>query len=153
MDLQVQKFSGFEHAETTCATPDSHSVLRMAKRAVPKPSRIIVPILALAAMWPVGSCGVASAAPIFDVEGYSACTATTVPTPDQDFDAVVANCCVQHAGVPTPTRYGMGCVAATDATSVDERPTIVLPTRPVPPEKADSDLSGLIDMPLPEPPP
>jgi hypothetical protein len=82
----------------------------------------------------------ASAAPGFDVDGYSVCTATTVPAPDQDFDVVVTNCCMQHAGVPTSTKFGMGCVATADATSPDERPTIVLPTRPVPPDDPDVQL-------------
>lgn len=98
-------------------------------------------------------CGVAHAAPAFDVDAYTTCTATAVPAPGQDFDAVVTDCCVRNSGVPAPTNYGMGCVAAADAASADERPTIVLPMRPTPPDDPDRDLQTLIDMPLPEPPP
>jgi hypothetical protein len=98
----------------------------------------------------------ASAAPTFDVDGYSACTATTVPAPDEGFDAVVTRCCVQHAGVPADTRYGVGCVAAADSLSTEERPTIVLPTRPSPPEDSQDiqdALKDLGDRPLPDPTP
>jgi hypothetical protein len=94
---------------------------------------------------------VANASPVFDVDGYSACTATTVPAPDQDFDAVVTTCCTQNAGVPAPTRFGMGCVAPLDDAAVDERPTIVLPMRPAPPDDTDGALEDLGDLPLPEP--
>lgn len=94
---------------------------------------------ALAAAW-VANTGTASAAPVFDVDAYTACTATTAPGPDQDFDGVVINCCVQNAGVPAPTRYGMGCVASMDAVPAGERPTIVLPMRPAPPDDLDAPL-------------
>ena len=116
-------------------------------------SRLGVPLLACTAVLAGAPSGIASAAPVFDVEGYTTCTATTAPTPDRDYDAVVTDCCVQHAGVPAPTKFGMGCVAPVDATAVDERPTIVLPVRPLPADKADDDLNGLIDMQLPDPPP
>jgi hypothetical protein len=110
--------------------------------------------VALTAMvWTFGPSPVANAAPVFDVDGYTACTATTAATPDRDFDTVVTDCCVQHAGVPAPTTYGMGCVAPTDAASADERPTIVLPMRALPADDPDRDLQALIDMPLPDPPP
>lgn len=74
-----------------------------------------------------------------------------MPGPDQDFDAVSTTCCVQNAGVPAPTRFGMGCVAPMDGASADERPTIVLPMRPSPPEDADGALDDLGDLPLPDP--
>ena len=111
----------------------------------------LLPLFVLGAALAAGPCGTASATPGFDVDGYSTCTATTVPAADQDFDAVVTDCCVQHAGVPAPTRYGVGCVDPADANSADGRPTIVLPTDPVSPDKADDDLNGLIDRPLPDP--
>jgi hypothetical protein len=113
--------------------------------------RLVAPALAFAAACAFGASGIANASPVFDVDAYSECTATTAPGPDQDFDGVVTTCCVNNAGVPAPTNYGMGCVAPMDGASADERPLIVLPMRPVPPEKADADLNGLIDMPLPDP--
>lgn len=112
---------------------------------------IVAPALAVAAAFAFGASGTANAAPVFDVDAYTECTATTAPGPDQDFDGVVTTCCAQNAGVPAPTNYGMGCVAPMDGTSADERPLIVLPMRPVPPENADADLNKLIDMPLPDP--
>ena len=115
--------------------------------------RLVVPVFVFAAACAVGPCGIANASPVFDVDAYSACTATTAPGPEQDFDAVVTTCCVQNAGVPAPTNYGMGCVAPMDGASADERPLIVLPTRPVPPEDADADLNALIDLPIPDPQP
>jgi hypothetical protein len=122
-----------------------------------RPRLLVVPTLVLATLCAVSPGGIANAAPVFDVDGYSACTATTAPAPDQDFDGVVTTCCVQNAGVPAPTRFGMGCVAPMDGASEDERPTIVLPTRPVPPEDPDADadpnLNGLIDLPIPDPQP
>jgi hypothetical protein len=113
--------------------------------------RLVLPALAFAAACTTAPCAVANASPVFDVDGYSTCTATTVPAPDQDFDAVTTACCVQNAGVPAPTRFGMGCVAPMDGASADERPTIVLPMRPAPPEDADGALDDLGDLPLPEP--
>jgi hypothetical protein len=101
----------------------------------------------------VGPCATARAAPVFDVDAYSDCTSTLTPAPGQDFDGFVTTCCVENAGVPAPTKFGMGCVAPMDGAAPDERPLIVLPTRPVPPEGADADLNGLIDMPIPEPQP
>lgn len=114
-------------------------------------SRLVVPAIAAMATWLAGSYGIANASPVFDVDAYTACTAATVPAPEQDFDGVVTTCCVENAGVPAPTNYGMGCVAPMDAASADERPTIVLPMRPTPPGEADGDLDDLIDMPIPEP--
>jgi hypothetical protein len=96
----------------------------------------------------VGQAGIANAAPAtFDDAGYSACTATNVPGPGQDFDGVVTACCLQYAGIPTPTAYGMGCTAGpSDNMPADYRPTILLPTRPMP----DSPLSDgdLLDPPI-----
>lgn len=114
--------------------------------------RLVTPALAFAAACAFGASGIANASPVFDVDAYSECTATTAPGPDQDFDGVVTTCCVKNAGVPAPTNYGMGCVAPMDGASADERPLIVLPMRPVPPENADADLNKLIDMPIPDPP-
>ena len=103
-----------------------------------------------AAACAVGPLAVAQASPIFDVDAYSQCTSTTVPAPDQDADAVVSACCVQNAGVPAPTRFGMGCAAPMRADAgPDERPVIVLPARALPDEQADADLNGLVDTPLP----
>jgi hypothetical protein len=120
--------------------------------------RLVLAVLAIAAAC-VTPGGVASAAPVFDVEGYSTCTATTTPGPDQDFDAVVSTCCAQNAGIPTPTRFGMGCVAPTDGAAADYRPTIVLPMRPAAPEDSQDvqdalgELGQLGDLPPPDPMP
>ena len=117
-------------------------------------SRAVVMAAAMVA-FATGGAGAAGAAPTFDVDGYDACTATTVPAPGQDFDGVVATCCVGHAGVPAPTSYGMGCVAAVDDPTGDHRPTIVLPTRITPGGLNQQDgldgLDGMIDEPVPEP--
>jgi hypothetical protein len=111
--------------------------------------RLVLPAVVFVAACAVGPCGIAAASPVFDVDAYSECTSTVAPGPDQDFDGVVTTCCVENAGVPAPTKFGMGCAAPMDGAAADERPLIVLPTRPVPPE--DADLNGLIDMPIPEP--
>lgn len=114
--------------------------------------RLALPVLAVAAACAIGPIGVAQASPIFDVDAYTQCTSTTVPAPDQDADAVVSACCVQNAGVPAPTKFGMGCAAPMRAdASPDERPLIVLPARALPDEQADADLNGLIDLPVPDP--
>jgi hypothetical protein len=117
--------------------------------------RLVLPVFAVAAACAMGPVGIAQASPatqVFDVDAYSQCTTTTVPAPDQDADAVVSACCVQNAGVPAPTRFGMGCAAPMRADAgPDERPLIVLPSRALPDEQADADLNGLIDMPVPEP--
>jgi hypothetical protein len=117
--------------------------------------RLVLPAFAVAAACVVGPIGVAQASPagqVFDVDAYAQCTTTTVPAPDQDADAVVSACCVQNAGVPAPTRFGMGCAAPMRADpGPDDRPLIVLPSRALPDEQADADLNGLIDMPVPEP--
>lgn len=114
--------------------------------------RLVLPALAFAAICAAGPCGVANAAPVFDVDGYSNCTATTVPAPDQDFDGVVTTCCVQHAGIPAPTRFGLGCVAPMDGAADDERPVIVMPMRAAPPEQSQDALDALQDLgDLPQP--
>jgi hypothetical protein len=115
--------------------------------------RHLVTVFALMAACAAGQAGIANAAPTFDVTGYESCTATAVPTPDQSFDSLVTACCVQHAGVPADTKYGVGCVAATDNTSEDFRPTIVLPIQPQSADGAPdpSALDGMNDLPIPEP--
>jgi hypothetical protein len=56
--------------------------------------------------------------------------------------------------VPTPTTYGIGCVAQVDNPAPDYRPTIYMPTRPAPPGEGDAALDELDKLPqLPEPPP
>ncbi|MEU0498117.1 hypothetical protein [Mycobacterium sp. NPDC006124] len=117
--------------------------------------RRLAPILTgLAAACAITPTAVAHASPIFDVDAYTQCTSTTVPAPGQDADAVVTQCCAQNAGVPTPTRFGMGCAAPMRADAdPDERPLIVLPSRALPDGQADAGLDGMVDAPLPEPPP
>src|SRR5881275_2849178 len=98
----------------------------MTSAATTSARRLHLTATAMACLAAGGLClaGIASAdPPKFDVESYSTCTATTVPAPDQDFDGVVTSCCVQNAGVPTPTVYGMACVAAAANQSADFRPT------------------------------
>lgn len=112
-----------------------------------------LPLAAIAALalWTAGPSAIANASPVFDVDGYDACAATTVPGPGQDFDAVVSSCCVQHAGTPAPTGYGMGCVAPMDDPTGDSRPTIILPTRMAPDGLNQQDaIDGLIDEPIPD---
>ena len=110
---------------------------------------IAVALLAAAGFGP----GTANAdPPKFNVEGYSTCTATAAPAPGQDFDGVVTSCCVQNAGVPTATNYGMACVAGAENQAADFRPTIVLPTRPQPSDDAGqmlSEFGDLGNLPLP----
>ncbi|MCV7422484.1 hypothetical protein H7K45_18210 [Mycobacterium yunnanensis] len=114
--------------------------------------RLVASVLFLATAWALGSAGVAHASPVFDVDSYAQCTSTTVPAPGQDADAVISQCCVQNAGVPAPTRFGMGCAAPLRADAdPDERPLIVLPSRALPDDEPDADLGGLVDAPLPEP--
>jgi hypothetical protein len=98
----------------------------------------------------VGPPGIAYANPVFDVDAYSECTSAPPTGADQDVDGVVSSCCVRNAGVPTPTKFGMGCAAPLSGSDPDERPLIVLPMRPIAPDKGDSDLNGLVDLPLPE---
>lgn len=87
-------------------------------------------------------------APVFDEPGYSACTGTTFPAPEQSFDTVVSDCCVTHGGLPTPTNYGLGCVGQVDNPPPDYRPTIVLPARPADPgEQALEELEKLPALP------
>lgn len=98
-----------------------------------------------------GQYGAAQASPTFDVDGYSACTVAAAPGPEENVDGVATSCCVQHAGIPTDTRFGVGCVAPVDNPPEDYRPTIVLPTRPVPPEENQAALDDLIELPIPQP--
>jgi hypothetical protein len=112
----------------------------------PCPRRLVLPFAATGFLAIVGlaQAGIANAAPAtFDVEGYSDCTATNVPGPDESLDGVVTACCLQYAGIPAPTTYGMGCVAPSDNMPADFRPTIVLPTLPMPDSAlSDGDLLG-----------
>lgn len=90
----------------------------------------------------------AFAAPVFDEPGYSACTGTTYPRPDQTVDMVVTDCCVDNGGLPTPTHFGVGCVAQVDNPAPDYRPTIVLPLRPGDPgDQALEELEKLPPLP------
>ncbi|WP_319456700.1 MULTISPECIES: hypothetical protein [unclassified Mycobacterium] len=107
--------------------------------------RAVAAALALVAVGATG--GVAHASPNFDDFGYSTCTATTVPGPDQTFDDVATACCVNHAGVPAATTYGIGCVAQVDNPPPDYRPTIFMPTRPGPPGEGDATLDELDKLP------
>ncbi|WP_166907160.1 hypothetical protein [Mycobacterium sp. DL440] len=90
----------------------------------------------------VGLCAaaqstIAPASAAFDVQGYEACTSTTAPGPDQNFDPVATSCCIDNAGVPANTTYGVGCVAPVENPPEDYRPTIVMPSRPTPPGEGD----------------
>ncbi|MEV0671543.1 hypothetical protein [Mycobacterium sp. NPDC050441] len=81
--------------------------------------------------------GIAPATAAFDAQGYDRCTATAAPGADQNFDAVATTCCVDNAGVPANTTYGVGCVAPVENPPEDYRPTIVMPNRPAPPGEGD----------------
>jgi hypothetical protein len=104
---------------------------------------------AFVALCVAGQSGVASASPTFDVEGYSNCTVAVVP--GGNVDDLATSCCVQQAGIPTDTRYGVGCIAPVDNPAPDYRPTVILPTRPVPPEQNQNALDGLLELPVPQP--
>jgi len=107
--------------------------------------------VALLTVCAAGQSGIAQAAPVFDVEAFSTCTATRVPGPDEDFDGMVTSCCVDNAGVPAATRYGLGCVAQVDNPPEDYRPTIVMPSRPSPlPEGDDPALDEMLKQPPPQ---
>ena len=107
-------------------------------------------VVALGAVCIAGQFGIAPAS-AFDDYGYSTCTATTAPPPDPKFDEVATSCCVEHAGVPTPTNFGIGCVAAVENPAPDYRHVIYMPTRPAPPEEGDVALDELMKLP-PAPP-
>lgn len=113
--------------------------------------RLATAALAFAAVCTAAPYGVANATPTFDVDGYSDCTATAVPGPDGNVDGIATDCCIQQAGIPTDTRFGVGCVAPMDNPAPDYRPTIILPTRPVPPEENQEALDELIELPIPQP--
>lgn len=80
---------------------------------------------------------IAPASAAFDVQGFETCTATAAPGPDQNIDSVATTCCVDNAGVPATTTYGVGCVAPVENPPEDYRPTIIMPTRPAPPGTGD----------------
>ncbi|OBJ97236.1 MULTISPECIES: hypothetical protein [Mycolicibacterium] len=84
-----------------------------------------------------GQFAIAPASAAFDAQGFERCTATTAPGPDQSFDSVATTCCVDNAGVPANTTYGVGCVAPVENPPEDYRPTIVMPSRPAPPGESD----------------
>ncbi len=88
-------------------------------------------------MLALGGPGLAQASPKFDEQGYSTCTLTASPGPDQNLDAIATTCCTQHGGLPTDTKYGVGCVAQVDNPTEDYRPTIYLPTWPSPPGEGE----------------
>lgn len=91
---------------------------------------------AFVAVCAAGQAAIGPASAAFDMQGYETCTASRVPGPDQNIDAIATACCVDNAGVPADTRYGVGCVAPVDNPPADYRPTIVMPSRP----SADEDL-------------
>jgi hypothetical protein len=95
----------------------------------------------------------ASASPIFDEQGYTTCTETTPVGSDQEMDAVATKCCANHGGIPTPSRYGMGCVAQVDNPPEDYRPTIIMPTWPGPPAEGDDPALDELEKQPPLPPP
>lgn len=90
----------------------------------------------------------AQAAPVFDEPGYSDCTATTVPGPDQNLDVVVTECCLNNGGLTAPTNFGLGCVRQVDNPSPDYRPTIFMPMRADPNMPDESALEELDKLPL-----
>ena len=95
----------------------------------------------------------AHAAPLFDEFGYSTCTATTAPGPDQNLDIVVTECCVNYGGLTVPTKYGLGCVKQMDNPPPDYRPTIVMPMRADPNMPDEAALEELDKLPPLPPPP
>lgn len=101
-------------------------------------------------MCAAGPSVIANASPTFDVDGYSDCTATAPAGPQEAVDGLATSCCVQYAGIPTDTRFGVGCVGAMDNPAPDYRPTIILPARPVPPEENQEALDDLIELPIPQ---
>ncbi len=113
--------------------------------------RLVAAAFACSAVSVGGQYGIASASPTFDADGYSACTAAAAPGPQEIVDGVATSCCVQFAGIPTGTRFGMGCVAPVVNSSEDFRPTIILPTRPVPPEENQTALDALVELPIAPP--
>lgn len=94
-----------------------------------------------------GQFAIPSASAAFDVQGYETCTATTAAGPDQNIDSVATTCCVDNAGVPANTTYGVGCVAPVENPPEDYRPTIIMPTRPMPPGEGDPTYDELMKLP------
>ncbi|MDV3130384.1 hypothetical protein M1247_36165 [Mycobacterium sp. 21AC1] len=114
--------------------------------------RPLAAAVAVVAACAAGQAGIALASAVFDEPGYTSCTATTLPAPDQNFDTVATTCCVDNAGIPANTTYGVGCVAPIENPPEDYRPTIVMPSRPTPPgEGDDAALDELMKQP-PAPP-
>ena len=115
--------------------------------------RPLIAALGSLMMGMAGPAAIAAAAPVFDDFGYSTCTATTDPGPDQSLDDVTTSCCVNHGGVPAGTTYGIGCVAQVDNPPPDYRPTIVMPTRAAPLGEDEARLDELDKLPPLPPPP
>jgi hypothetical protein len=105
--------------------------------------RPLIAALGSLVMGVAGPATICAAAPLFDDIGYSTCTASTNPSPDQSLDDVTTSCCVNHGGVPASTMYGIGCVAQVDNPPPDYRPTIVMPTWAAPPGEDDARLDEL----------
>ena len=108
---------------------------------------------AFVAVCAAGQAAIAPASAAFDVQGYETCTATAAPGPDQNIDSVDTTCCVDNAGVPANTTYGVGCVAPVENPPEDYRPTIVMPSLPTPPGEGDANYDELMKLPpLPDAP-
>jgi hypothetical protein len=99
---------------------------------------MLVTGLAVTAFGVVGGAGIAHA-DVFDDQAYSTCTA--LAPPGVDMDGVATSCCVENFGVPTPTRYGIGCMAAMANPAPDYRPVIFMPTRQAPPEVQSGEVA------------
>ncbi|MBJ7387360.1 MAG: hypothetical protein JHC55_23055 [Mycolicibacterium sp.] len=115
-------------------------------------TRMLVSGFAALAFGALGGAGIAHAE-VFDDQAYSTCTALAAP--GVDMDGVATSCCVENFGVPTPTRFGIGCVSAMANPAPDYRPVIFMPTRQAPPEVQSGDvaLEELMKQPpMPGPP-
>jgi hypothetical protein len=99
---------------------------------------MLVTGLAVTAFGVLGGAGIANA-DVFDDQAYSTCTALAAP--GVDMDGVATTCCVENFGVPTPTRFGIGCVAAMANPAPDYRPVIFMPTRQSPPEVQSGEVA------------
>ncbi|MBP2455389.1 hypothetical protein [Mycolicibacterium lutetiense] len=107
----------------------------LARRRRPLATAATFVVIGAAAQW-----AIAPASASFDVQGYETCTAAAAPGPDQNIDSVATTCCVDNAGVPANTSYGVGCVARVENPPEDYRPTIVMPTRPIPPDEGEDPI-------------
>ncbi|BBX28630.1 hypothetical protein [Mycolicibacterium alvei] len=124
-------------------TPMTPLRASLARRRRPLATAAVFVGICAAAQW-----AIAPASAAFDVQGYESCTSTATPGPDQNFDSVATSCCVDNAGVPANTNYGVGCVAPVENPPADYRPTIVLPVRPTPPgEGEDLTYDELMKLP------